>query len=151
MKHFVQLLCALTLMLASQVQAGPAEEVAEIAGPRLRALVQGDVDGYTAAYADNAVLSSSLSAFRIEGKEAIRAYYVELFQNYPRRRVLQRQPLVRVYNEDLVVQNSYSVLYLTDSKGQALVYHVRSSVTWSKINNRWQVVDQHTSRLPVAQ
>ena len=85
----------------------------------------------------------------MEGKEAIRAYFTELFQLYPKRRVLPRQPIVRAYNDDLVVQNGYSVLYLTDQKGQTTTYATRSSVTWAKIGGRWQIVDQHTSRLPM--
>jgi ketosteroid isomerase-like protein len=103
-----------------------------------------------AAYADNAVFQSSLTAFRIEGKEAIRGYFAELFKLYPARRVLLRQPASRAYNDDLVVQNGYAVLYLTDTRGQTAAYHTRSSVTWAKVGGRWQIVDQHTSRLPVA-
>jgi hypothetical protein len=60
-----------------------------------------------AAFADNAVFHSALSPFRIEGKEAIRGYFVELFQLYPKRRVLPRQSAVRAYNDDLVIQNGY--------------------------------------------
>jgi len=95
------------------------------------------------------VFNSSLTAFRIEGKEAIRAYFAELFKLYPMRRVFSRQPAIRAYNDDLVVQNGYAVLYLTDPKGQLATYHTRNSVTWTKIGGRWQIVDQHTSRLPV--
>ena len=130
--------------------AGPTEEVLQIAKPRLQALQDGDLDAYTAAYADNAVFHSSLTAFRIEGKESIRAYFAELFKLYPTRHVFQRQPAIRAYNDDLVVQNGYAVLYLTDQKGQLATYHTRGSVTWAKIGGRWQIVDQHTSRLPIA-
>ena len=101
-------------------------------------------------YADNAVIHSSLSPFRIEGKEAIRAYLTELFKIYPGRRVLVRLPAKRVYNDDLVVQNNYIALYVTDQKGQVTALSLRSSVTWAKIGGRWQIVDGHTSRLPVA-
>ena len=130
--------------------AGPAEEVAQIAGPRTQAFQDGNLDAYTAAYADNAVVQSSLSPFRSEGKEAIRAYLTELFKIYPERRVLVRQPSTRVYNDDLVIQNNYIALYLTDQKGQVTALSLRSSVTWAKVAGRWQIVDAHTSRLPVA-
>jgi uncharacterized protein (TIGR02246 family) len=142
-----------TVMLAglvSEVLAGPVEEVAQIAAPRVQALQDGNLDAYTAAYADNAVFQSSLSAFRIEGKQAIRAYFEEVLRLYPTRRILPRQPAMRAYNDDLVVQNGYAVLYLTDPKGQVTTVHTRSSVTWAKVGGRWQIVDQHTSRLPVA-
>ena len=134
---------------AAEPWAGSVEEVLQIAGPRVQALEQGNVDAYVAAYADNAVFQSSLTAFRIEGKEAIRTYFTELFQLYPKRRVLPRQPTVRAYNDDVVIQNGYSVLYLTNQNGQVSTYHTRSSVTWVKTGGRWQIVDQHTSRLPV--
>jgi uncharacterized protein (TIGR02246 family) len=136
--------------LFSQVSAGPVEEVAQIAAPRVQALQDGNLDAYTAAYSDNAVFQSSLSAFRIEGKQAIRAYFEEIVRLYPTRRIMPRQPSMRAYNDDLVVHNGYAVLYLTDTKGQVTTVHTRSSVTWAKLAGRWQIVDQHTSRLPVA-
>lgn len=136
--------------LAADVRAGPVEEVAQIAGPRLQLLQDGNVDAYTAAYADNAVLNSSFSPFRIEGKAAIKAYVADLLQLYPKRRVFPRQPAMRAYNDDLVVSNGYAVLEFTDQKGQVLTYYTRSSVTWAKMEGRWQIVEQHTSRIPVA-
>jgi uncharacterized protein (TIGR02246 family) len=151
MKRLIATLSTLILVgIAAETWAGPVEEVAQISGPRLQALQDGNVDAYVAAYADNAVFHSSLFPFRIEGKEAIRTYFTELFQLYPKRRVLQGQPIARAYNDDLVIRNAYSVLYLTDQKGQVTTYATRSSVTWTKIGGRWQIVDQHTSRLPVA-
>lgn len=136
--------------MCAPVWAGPGEEVAQIAGPRVQAFQDGDLDAYTAAYADNAVVTSSLSPFRSEGREAIRAYLTELFKLYPGRRVLVRQPSMRVYNDDLVIQNNYTALYLTDQKGQVTALSLRSSTTWAKVGGRWQIVDAHTSRLPTA-
>lgn len=151
MKRLIATLSTLILVgIAAEAWAGPVEEVAQISGPRLQALQDGNVDAYVAAYADNAVFHSSLFPFRMEGKEAIRTYFSELFQLYPKRRVLQGQPIARAYNDDLVIRNAYSVLYLTDQKGQVTTYATRSSVTWTKIGGRWQIVDQHSSRLPVA-
>ena len=150
MKRSIAALCALILaVLATEIWAGPVEEVAQIAGPRLKAFQEGDVDAYTAALADNAVVNSSSSAFRIEGKEAIRAYFTEFFQMFPRRRFLVRQPIMRAYNDDLVISNSYGAMNLTDQQGKLTAFHVRSVVVWSKLGGRWQIVDTHTSRLPV--
>jgi uncharacterized protein (TIGR02246 family) len=151
MKRSIATLFALIVLgFAAESWAGPIEEVTQIAGPRVRQLEEGNLDAYVAAYADNAVFQSSLSAFRIEGKEAIRTYFTELFQLYPKRRVLPRQAAIRAYNDDLVIQNGYAVLYLTDQNGHVITYHTRSSVTWVKTGGRWQIVDQHTSRLPLA-
>src|SRR4249920_3106067 len=151
MKRSIALLSTLALVgLGVAAWAGPVEEVAQIAAPRLKALQEGDIDAYTAAYADNAVLNSSFSPFRIEGKDAIKAYVTDLVQLYPKRRVFPRQPAMRAYNDDLVVSNGYAVLEFTDQKGQILTYYTRSSVAWAKIGGRWQIVEQHTSRIPVA-
>ena len=151
MKRWIATLATLVLLgCVFEAWAGPAEEVLQFSKPRLQALQDGDLDAYTAAYADNAVFYSSLSAFRIEGKEAIRAYFAEVFKLYPTRHFFSRQPVIRAYNDDLVVQNGYGVLYLTDPKGQLTIIHTRSSVTWARIGGRWQIVDQHTSRVPIA-
>ena len=151
MKRLITMMAAvMSVGLVSEVSAGPVEEVAQIAGPRLQALQDGNLDAYTAAFADDAVFQSSLSAFRIEGRDAIRAYFAELVKLYPTRRILLRQRAVRAYNDDLVVQNGYAILYLTDQKGQVTTLHTRFSVTWAKLDGRWQIVDQHSSRLHVA-
>jgi uncharacterized protein (TIGR02246 family) len=150
MKKSIAMLSALILVgLAAESWAGPAEEVAQIAGPRNQAFEQGNAEALTAAFADNAVLTSSLTGFRIEGKDAIRAYFAELFQLYPGRRIFARQPNTRVYNDDLVVQNSYNALYLTDQQGQVTQLTLRASMVWAKVGGRWQIVDQHVSRIPV--
>src|SRR5688572_14227089 len=128
MKESVALLLTLAIAGSSfKAWAGPAEEVAQLAAPRLQALHDGNVEAYTAAFADNAVFQSSLSPFRVEGKEAIRAQLTELFTIFPKRKVLPRQSSARVYNDDLVITNSYSVLNLTDSQGRTASYPIRSS------------------------
>jgi len=81
---------------------------------------------------------------------AIRAYFTEFFQIFPRRRFLVRQPIVRAYNDDLVISNSYAVFNVTDQQGKVTALQLRLSTVWAKVGGRWQIVDQHTSRLPVA-
>ena len=134
---------------AASLLAGPVEEVAQIASPRNQMFEEGNADALVSAFADDAVLTSSLSGYCIEGKEAIRAYFTQLFQLYPTRRLFTRQPAARAYNDDLVVQNGYNALYLTDQKGQVTQLSLRASVVWAKVSGRWQIVDQHVSRLLV--
>lgn len=150
-RSITMFLASIAMGLASTLWAGPAEEVSQIGAPRQQAFQQGNVETYTAAFADNAVFQSSLTPFRIEGKEAIRAFFTQLFQTYPKRGFLIRQPATRVYGDNLVVQNGYSILNVTNEKGEPKTYDVRYNVIWSKIDGRWQIVDQHVSRLPVAQ
>lgn len=147
--HPVTSLIALLLIgLATEVWAGPAEEVAAVAQPRGQAFLAGNLEAWVAAYADNAVFHSAPSPFRIEGKPAIRAHFADLFRAYPERRVFTYQPITRVYNDNLVISNGYNVLSYTDLKGQITTFHVRFSVTWAKVGGRWEVVDHHISRLP---
>lgn len=128
--------------------AGPAEEVAQISGPRLKALYSGDIDAYVDAYADNAMFYSSFSPFRIEGKDAIRAFFSQLVQMYPKRQVFIRQPIARVYNDNLVIQTSYAVLNWANAKGEYETFDTRGSTVWAKVEGHWKIVDQHLSRLP---
>lgn len=139
---------ALMLGTATHGWAGPAEEVAQIAAPRLKALFTGDIDGYIDAFADNAVLHSSFSPFRIEGKEAIRTFFNQLVQMYPKRPVVIRHPSMRVFNDNVVIQTSYAVLDWTNSKGEYEVYDTRGSTVWTKVDGQWKIIDQHLSRLP---
>ena len=150
MRKAIATLSAVILVgLAVEAWAGPIEEVAQIAGPRNQTFEEGNIEALITAFADSAVLTSSLSGFRIEGKEAIRGYFAALFQAYPKRRLFTRQPMARAYNDDLVVHNAYSALYLTDQNGQTMQLTLRSTVVWAKIGGRWQIVDQHVSRMPV--
>ena len=130
--------------------AGPVEDVAQISAPRLQALLDGNVDGYTAAYADNAVFHSSFTPLRIEGKEAIRAFFTGLFRMYPKRHVFIRHPITRAFNDDLVIQDSYAILNWTNEEGKPETYDTRGSTVWAKIGGRWQIVDQHVSRMPIS-
>jgi uncharacterized protein (TIGR02246 family) len=149
MQRSIATLSALILVgLTAFAWAGPAEEVAQLSAPRGQAFEDGNLDAWMAAFADNAVLQAFMSPYRIEGKEAIRAHYAELFHMYPRRRGFVRQPAVRVYNDDLVVQNAYSVASFTDQRGQTTLSPIRYSVVWAKTGGRWQIVDLHVSRLP---
>ena len=53
-----------------------------------------------------------------------------------KRRVFTYQPITRVYNDDLVISNGYTVLSYTDLKGQITTFHTRFSVTWAKVGGR---------------
>ena len=152
MKKVILALFALSLgVSAFESWAGPIDEVAQLTAQRGRVFEEGTPDAYAAAFADNGVLTAALQAFRIEGKEAIRAYFAELFQLYPGRRIFARQTAARAYGDDLVVQNGYFIVYFTDQNGQVAQFSFRSSTSWAKISGRWQIVDQHVSRVPMTQ
>ena len=127
MKRVMPVLIFLVLSaLGIAAWAGPAEDVAQMSAPRLQAFLDGNVDGYVAAYADNAVFHSSFTPLRIEGKEAIRAFFTGLFRMYPKRHVFIRHPVMRAYNDDLVVQGAVRVLEVSDaslSKGDSAFHY----------------------------
>ena len=126
--------------------AGAAEEVAVIGEQRAAAFKKGDIDTYIAAFADNAVFTPSLQAFRVEGKAALKNYVSALFETYPTRHLAGRQGSTRAYpNDTIVVQNAYFVLTTTDKSGNVSVHNLRSSTTWLKMDNEWRIVDQHVS------
>jgi len=152
MRHDIHHLAACFLLaVATRVHAGPQEEVAEIDAPRLELMERGDAGSYATAFAENGVLHSELLPFRVEGRSAIRAQFAQFFLIYPKRKMFIRQPTVRVYGEELLVQNAYADLYLTDTSGKVLVVPSRSSTVWSRANGKWQIVEQHVSRLQGAQ
>ena len=143
---------ALIAFSAFAAWADPVKEVAELGPARAKAFNAGDVEGWTAAYAENASWYSQFSPYRIDGKPAIRAYLTELFSRYPGpRNFMINQPVFRAYGDNLVVGDGYYQLTLTDRAGKAFVTHARYSITWVKLDGRWQIVDQHNAPIPGSQ
>jgi len=134
--------------MATLAWAGPAEEIAQIAQQAVQAINEGNLDGIMALYADDAVLIPAGSPFRIDGKDAIRSFYVGLFQNFPTRRFVERQRQIRVYGANTAIINAYFTFTLVDRSGNANNVQARMSVTFVKVGNRWLVADDHASRLP---
>jgi ketosteroid isomerase-like protein len=106
--------------------AGAAEEVAAIGQQTTAAFEKGDIDTFITAFADNAVFTPSVQAFRVEGRTAIKNYFSALFETYP---------------------TSYFVLTVTDKSGNVSVHNLRGSATWLKMDNQWRIVDQHNSEV----
>lgn len=130
--------------------AGAEEEVAQIVAQRNQFFNEGNLEAYMAGWADNGVYTPSLSPFRIEGKEALRAFYTGVFQTFPTRRFIVRQRSIRVYGGTTAVANMYFTLILVDREGKARTTHGRFSGTYVKLGDRWLAVDTHTSSLPAS-
>jgi uncharacterized protein (TIGR02246 family) len=137
--------------LASEIWAGPAEDIAAL-GQRGQAFMNGDVDGMTADFADDAVfIGITGGGFRVEGKARIRTYFSEFFKNFPQRSVAGRGSVTRVYaNETVAIVNSYADLTLGDRAGHVTTYPYRATMVWMKLDGRWQIVDIHNSVVPGA-
>ena len=152
MKLFTYSLVVLLLAgVAPAASAGAAEDVVETLRLRGHMFSEGNMDAWMAGFTDDAVITTSLVPFRMEGKEAIQAYYAGVFQTYPTRRVAFRQPSARVYNGDTAaVSNAYLHVTLVDRNSQATTLYLRQSVTWIKQGGRWLIADGHASRLPAS-
>src|SRR5438876_11361407 len=88
--------------------AGSGEdEIVRIGNQRIQAYNEGNLDAVMGWFADDAVQTTPASPFRLEGKEAIQASYVSIFQNFPTRLYVPRQRLVRVYGDTTAVSNTY--------------------------------------------
>ena len=114
---------ALVLLLGTVpvvwAQADPAKEVADIRRKQAEAGAKGDVDGFLADVADNVVVTAARAGFRMEGKEAFRAFLINLWQNYPTRQELGRQVTSRVFQEgNVVVVNGYTDQTFIDRNGR---------------------------------
>src|SRR5712692_5126387 len=110
MKPVIYLAAFLALLCSTPAAwAGPAEETAEVNKQRAAAAAQNNVDGFTAAYADNAVVTAFWTPFRAEGKAAIKDQFAILFEAYPKRQLLPRHASTRIYaNDSVVVSNGYN-------------------------------------------
>lgn len=127
-----------------------AKEIADINRKRAQAGAKADADTFLADVADNAVFTVARAGFRIEGKEAIRAFLTNLWQNYPMRQSLTRQVTYRTYGDgNVVVVNAYTDQTFADRNGRMSTLMQRNSQTWVKTGGRWLLVDQHNSGLPV--
>src|SRR6266480_3816188 len=143
------LLCSalIVLAIAPVAWSGPVEdEIARIGNERTQAFNEGNLDAVIGYFADNAVYISGGSPFRVEGKEAIRAAYGGIFQNFPTRRYVPLHRLIRAYG-DTAVTNTYYTLTLVDRAGKATTTHGRLNVTYVKQGGRWLAVDQHGSAM----
>lgn len=130
--------------------AGAEEEVAKLIAERTQAFNEGNLEVFMATMADDVVTTPTSSPFRIEGKEANRAFYAGILQTFPTRRFIVRQRSIRVYGGTAAILNGYFTLTLVDREGKARTTHGRISTTFVKLGDRWVRVDQHTSSLPAS-
>lgn len=152
LQSFLALVLLLGASPAAWAQADPVKEVRDIGAKRGQAFTKGDADAFTADLADNVVFTSALAGFRMEGKQAVRAYFAQLFQNYPTRQTQTRQPLYRVFqNGTVVMYNYYQDQRWGDRAGYVNTAMVRQSQTWIKADGRWQLVEWHLSKMPGTQ
>src|SRR4029078_555287 len=84
----------LGMVAGAWAQGDPAKEIAELGKKRVEAALKGDIDTFLGDRADNVVITTARAGFRMEGKKAVRAFLLGLWQQYPERRSLTPQ---RIY------------------------------------------------------
>ena len=145
-------LCVWLLLLMVMIPgawAAAPEEIAKLREQYAQAFNAGDVEALGALFADDTQFFPALSPFRMDGKDAVRAYWVGLFQ-FPTHTLVFRQPSTRVYGDTTAVDNGYFHTTLVDAKGQATMTFGRYSTTYVKQGGKWVIVNLHGSRLPVS-
>jgi uncharacterized protein (TIGR02246 family) len=132
---------------ATAAQMAVSQELSAINQRRNAAFEKGDADAFAADFADNAVYTSSLEPYRIEGKAAIKDFFATLFETFATRHIAPRGGSTRVYANDTVVANDGSaVINYTDKNGNHSAIFTRSTTIWVKMGNEWKMVDQHISQ-----
>jgi uncharacterized protein (TIGR02246 family) len=131
--------------------AGAEDELAAVAGEQSEAFTRGDLERYLAVFADDAVLSPPGGPVpRIVGKSAMRTAMTAFFAAFPARQSVPREVMLRLYNNGSVaIRNELRDETLVDRDGKSTVQKTRFSQVLLKIVDRWLVVEQHNSRVPI--
>jgi hypothetical protein len=85
----------------------------------------------------------------LEGRKAIRTWFATMFQDFPTRVGLGRHGITRLYaNDTVAVSSSYNDLTFIDRAGRIRRIVSPSTTVLVKVDGRWQIVEQHVSRMP---
>jgi uncharacterized protein (TIGR02246 family) len=143
----VALLIAVALAtLAPGAWAGPKEEVVAAMDAWAETFAAESPDRILALYDREAVLWGTLSPTRRDNPDAIRDYFVKAFPALPERKVVFKDPLVRVYDDVAINTGYYTFSWVKDGQPKSLP--ARYSFTYLKRDGRWTVVDHHSSAMP---
>ena len=141
-------LMVLCVLVASDVRAGPKEDVAAATVKWGQVLAQQNPDTITALYAKDGVLWGTISPTVRSGPEAIRAYFVSAFGALPQIKVTFGDQLIRVYGNTSVNTGYYTFSYTKDGETKSIP--ARYSFTFVKEGDDWMIVDHHSSAMPAS-
>lgn len=149
MKYLAGLLI-LILAWVTEANGGAHEEIKKLMDGWVRAYEAGETQKLASLYAEDAELIPARLPFRLEGKEAIETHLAGIFQTFKDRRLFLRQPATRVYNKATVaVTAGYYETSLVDHGGKISRGFGRYTFVWVRFGQRWQIVSQSTSPLPL--
>ncbi|NEO97389.1 MAG: DUF4440 domain-containing protein [Symploca sp. SIO2E9] len=146
------LLVAIT-PISSFAQTEKAEkEVAETTDTWLDTVTSGSeevVDEVVALYAEDGLLWGTVSEQVRDTPAEIRDYF-EYFAKLPELRVSSYKGCVRMYDENLAINSGYYT-FTYNQDGQTQEIPARYSFTYHKDdNNKWEIIEHHSSALPEA-
>src|SRR5260370_28224044 len=108
-RPFVWFLTGLIMLgVASTASAAAQDEVAQVIATRVQAFNEGNLEAFMSTVAQDSAVTPPASPFRIEGKDAISAYYAGLFQAFPTRRFVPRHRSLRVSGPTAVTNSYYT-------------------------------------------
>jgi uncharacterized protein (TIGR02246 family) len=131
---------------ASSALVSPKEEVAEATRTWAQALGEDDPEKVLPLYAEDAVLWGTLSPTVRADRAALRDYFVTAFRVLPGLKVTFGDQLIRVYGGTAVNTGYYTFSYVRDGETKSLP--ARYSFTYVKNDERWLIVDHHSSAMP---
>lgn len=104
-----------------------------------------DVESILACYSDDAVLLGTFSSELRNTPEAIRAYF-EPYYGMALHRIEIEDVFIQTYGETAVASGLYKVSLIRENELEEAM--ARFSFTCLKRENRWQIVNHHSSVLP---
>jgi len=143
----IMVIASLLLLAAPAVLAGPLEESVQLMEQWLKAFHEGNAEALSALYAQNGVHIPWTGPFRMEGREAIRAYYATIFRPNPIRRIVMRDISNRVHGDTVVAHMNWSLFY-EDTKGTAKALYGRTMWVTGVVEGRRAIIDSSSSLLP---
>src|SRR5260370_30839014 len=130
MRQYLKYLVAFSFPLAesSSASVGPWEDIAQLMQQLDQTCNEGNLDAYMAPYAENAVFAPPNVPFRIEGKDALWAYYAGVMETFPTHRVSPRQTTIQIYDGRTAVESRYDHAVFVDRNSGATPRLVSRSV-----------------------
>jgi uncharacterized protein (TIGR02246 family) len=142
---------SLSVVLLSFVpvaSAGPKEDVAAATAAWGRALGEDHPDSVLPLYSEDAVLWGTLSPTVRTDRAALRDYFVTAFKVLPGLKVAFGDQVIRVYGTTAINTGYYTFSYTQNGESKSLP--ARYSFAFVKSDERWLIVDHHSSAMPPA-
>lgn len=139
-------IAGLFLTACATSSAGRKEDVTAATMVWAQAVGQNDPDKVVLLYAKDGVLWGTLSPTVRADRAAIREYFVGAFKVLPGLKVTFGEQLVRVYGNTAVNTGYYTFSYVRD--GETRTVPARYSFTFVKEEEKWMIVDHHSSAMP---